>query len=438
MANQPGSQSMHRVIQRFSRLCRLLCLGLVLTGCATQSFHWHDVAGAAFLKRAKTQSQGPLRVTAAVPDGTETEALTGLDLYEQGIQPVWIQVENKSTAPARVAISSIDPDYFSPIEVAYRNRGRLSSQGYRNMQRWFYENGLKRQIPAGETRSGLVFTHLRPGTKGFIVDIYQNLEARSFTFFLPLPGFVPDYALVDLDSLYPEQEIRNLDLDELKVLLEHELPCCAADANSDLKRAPFNTVIVGTRTALRRALLRGGWLETSAASTDELVRGGRQNLFRGRPPDGIFYLDRQDGSVRMQLQLWYSPWRVDSEPVWVGQVFYWNMDQSFLEKLARTEGLKGSELLALFVDTSVAADLDSARRFLMQNMWYNHSLRRVGLVSGVGASTVEHPAVTAGGVGYFTDGLRLVMFLSKTPVTVYGTKLIYRDQFPEKTNVSHD
>lgn len=41
-------------------------------------------------QRALSEEQGPLRVTIAVPDAQETQSLTGLDLYSQGIQPVWL------------------------------------------------------------------------------------------------------------------------------------------------------------------------------------------------------------------------------------------------------------------------------------------------------------------------------------------------------------
>lgn len=81
------------------------------------------------------------------------------------------------------------------------NRKKFSNQGYVDMERWFYTNAMERFIPPGESRSGLVYTHLVPGSKGVNLDIFFNLEAYSFTFFVPMPGFTADYRRVDFASL---------------------------------------------------------------------------------------------------------------------------------------------------------------------------------------------------------------------------------------------
>ena len=166
-----------------------------------------------------------MTISAAVPDAEEARALTGLDLYAQGIQPIWIKIENKAATSARVAPWSIDREYFSPIEVAYMNRKKFSSAGYRDMERWFYDNSLQREIPPGASRSGLVFTNLRPGTKGFNVDVFSADTMHDFTFFVPLPGFTADFMEVDFDGLYEEAEIRELTVEELQLALETDLSC---------------------------------------------------------------------------------------------------------------------------------------------------------------------------------------------------------------------
>ena len=407
-------------------LSLLAALALLLSGCGSQSYRGADIDAASFLERAITQENGPMRVTAAVPDDAETRVLTGLDLYGQGIQPIWLEVENRGATPARIALWSIDRDYFSPIEVAYMNRQPFSAEGYAAMQRWFYENGLQRSLPPGESRSGLVFTHLQPGTKGFNLDIFSNLVAHSFTFFVPLPGFTADYMEVDFANLYDDAEIRQFNPDSLKVMLESELPCCADGPDSDADGGPLNIVLVGTPLALRRSLLRGGWHETQSG-TEETQRA-REHRFLGRRPDAIFYIDRKDGNERMAVHLWRVPWEVDGEPCWVGQVYYRVFEENLIRRLANGSTIRDSALLSRFVEESVAADTDSAQRYLLQNFWYNQSLRKVGIVSGVGESTVEDPAVTFDGVGYFTDGSRFVLFLSEKPVALDGTEVLYGEQ----------
>jgi hypothetical protein len=101
-----------------ARFLSIIVLSLVVIGCATRPFQGADIDASDFLQRSISQDQGSIRVTAAVPDASETEALIGLDLYKQGIQPVWLKVENNGTGWARIATWSVDRDYFSPIEVA--------------------------------------------------------------------------------------------------------------------------------------------------------------------------------------------------------------------------------------------------------------------------------------------------------------------------------
>lgn len=397
------------------RLIAVGCFALVLSACATRPYDGTDVGAAAFLQRSITQEVGDLVVTAAVPDAEEAALLAGLDLYEQGIQPVWLKVENRGDTRARIATWSIDRHYFSPIEVAYKNRKKFSSQGYRDMERWFKDNGMPRFIPAGETRSGLVFTNLRRGTKGFNLVIFANRTSHDFTFFVPLPGFVADFMEVDFANLYTEDEIQDLDLPALKIVLEEELHCCARDPSDELDGGPFNVVFVGTGMAVRRAMLRGGWLETSAEKG--VADRARRQQFDGRQPDAIFMQERADseGKERIQLHLWMSPWRTSDEPVWVGQVFYVNAESDFLDQF-EAETVRDSALLSFFARESVMADIDSAQRFLLQNLWYNGSMRAAGFVDGVGEVPVDQPITGFGGGAYFTDGWRLAAFLSEEPV----------------------
>ena len=396
------------------RLIAVGLLALVLSACATRPYDT-DVGSAAFLQRSITQEMGDLVVTAAVPDAEETLQLTGLDLYEQGVQPVWLKVENRSPTRARIATWSIDRHYFSPIEVAYTNRKKFSSDGYRDMERWFKDNGMPRFIPAGETRSGLVFTNLRRGTKGFNLVIFANRSSHDFTFFVPLPGFVADFMEVDFANLYTPEEIRELDLPSLKIVLEEELHCCARDPADELDGGPFNVVFLGTGMAVRRAMLRGGWLETSAEAG--VVDRARRQRFDGRQPDAIFMQEREDsdGNERIQLHLWMSPWRANEEPVWVGQVFYVSPESNFINQF-EDETVRDSALLSFFVQESVMADIDSAQRFLLQNLWYNGAMKAAGFVDGVGEVPIDKPITGFGGGAYFTDGWRLVAFLSEDPV----------------------
>jgi LssY C-terminus len=412
---------------------------LWLQGCSMQAFQPGDVSTAPFIDRALVQQQGPLLVHAAVPGAREIEAITQFDLYEQGIQPVWLRIENTGDHPARVTLWSIDSEYFSPVEVAFMNRRRVAPGSFEAMQQWFYRSGLEREIPPGETREGFVYTNFKEGTKGFNIDVFSARKAYHFTFFVPLPGFTPDYAQVDFAALYsPDQQLA-LNLEELKSVLESDLPCCTSDAAGEKKGGPLNVVMVGSPLALRRSLLRGGWKETEKESADRMVSTRQHYL--GRPPDTVFQLDREGGKDHLTLHMWLSPYLHEGQPVWVGQVYYsnfgWLLRARVTGETAFPVAVNDERFKAILAKNTVTADVDSAQRFLLQNLWYNQSLSRWGIVEGVGESTADKPQSSFGGAVYFTQGWRFVLWLSEVPVAldettiVFGRDVVWRRQADE-------
>ena len=93
-----------------------------LAGCGGKAYIYEPVDSGRFLSAAENQAEGPIHVTASVPGREETERIFGIDLYDQGIQPVWLQVQNSGDTLARYAPVSTDPEYFAPLEVSYMNR----------------------------------------------------------------------------------------------------------------------------------------------------------------------------------------------------------------------------------------------------------------------------------------------------------------------------
>ncbi len=397
-----------------------LCLLVIVAGCASRDYRSQETAAAPFMNRIQEETDGAVTVRAAVPTASETQALTGLDLYAQGIQPVWLEVINDGQQNARISHWSIDRHYYSPIEVAYMNKRVYAGQGYTDMEAWFHRNGLPRIVPPGESRSGFVFTNFRQGTKGFNLDVFANRVAHNFTFFIPMPGFTPDFQNVDFAALYEPAQRRNLDVPGLRDLLENELPCCASDDAGEPIGAPFNLILVATPRAVRRSILRGGLVETTR--DDPTTALARANHFMGRPPDGVFYQSRPDGNERLEIRLWLSPWTVGDENVWVAQTVYSTNDaQRFFEFLT---------------PESPSADLDSALAFAMQSAWYNQSVVRAGYVKGVGAVSPDQPREALGGHEYFTRGNRLVMQLSEEPVALDESRIIYTSGVIDQENAN--
>jgi hypothetical protein len=380
----------------------------VTSGCATRVFNGVQVENGDFVDRVITQEDGAVRVSATVPTADEVIELIGLDLYGSDIQPVWLKVENNDTRPLRVALYSIDDEYFSPMEVAWAFRKRYTDDSRKEMERWFYENALPRMVPPGETRSGLVYTHRVEGTKGFNVDAHTSNASFQFTFFVPIPGFRPDYMDVRFADLYKEDEIVDVDLDEMRELIA-TYPCCSVNEAGTAQGLPFNVVIVGSPSALRRALLRSQWRETQSGSND--TAAARQNFYRGRYPDGVFYHARPDGSETKGLRIWMSPIRVDGQPVWLAQTGY---DMS---------GIR------FWRDRQIDPDIDAARMFALQSFWYGQSLAKFGMSTIMPSVSMDEHREDFLGNRWFSDGRRVVVVLSEVPIAMDETEFINWEDF---------
>jgi len=370
----------------------LLALSVVLAGCGGRAYVHEVIDLDDFRARAETRSEGPIRVSAAVPGRQQTEVIFGLDLYEQGIQPVWLEIENTGETMARYAPVSTDPYYFSPLEVAYKNRGGYSDEARADMERHLHAQALPRYIDAGETLSGFVFTHVDDGAKGFNVDVFSSGESYQFMFLLRVPGFVPDYANIDFASIYSADELHTYDTDALYSAVKN-LPCCSSDAEGNMTEGTLNVVLIGDGRALLKALLRSRWLETSASEASDR----EPDFVFGRQQDAIFRYESSADDSLYELRLWLAPMLVDNERVWVGRTNHYFNTGSFRR---------------------FDPDIDNARNFTLQNIIYGQALEKLAWVSGEEVAPVESFWTNLIRPPFFTDGHRVVLWISADPVSV--------------------
>ena len=392
-----------------SRFLLLTLIILVATGCAA-SFEPRPLSEIAFMVRAQTQSQGKLRVTAAVLSAEETRQVFGFPLYKKGIQPVWLQVENRETVPTWFLPVGLDPDYFSPLEVAYPYHRAFQTAYNPQIDLYFQQQAMGLYIAPGATRSGFVFTNLDLGTKIFNVDLVgEDNDPVTFTFFISVPGLVADHRHVEFENMYTASQLIRVDEDGLRKALE-KIPCCTTNADGTEEYAPINVVLVGDGKDILRALIRSGWNETAAASdaasqskiTADIPNGSRYETvyplyYYGRLQDGSFRDARSTGYGRNLLRLWLSPMRLEGKPVWVGIV---NRQMSLNKRLFSNQKL----------------DLDEVRTFLLQNLWYAQAIAKYSYVKGAGHIPILQPKEIASGIYYLTDGLRLVLWISPKPI----------------------
>jgi hypothetical protein len=309
-------------------ICQICAFALAASvGCAGR-FDPRPVDEVGFLERAQTQTEGGIRVTAAVPSARETRALFDENLYRQRVQPIWLEIENGKDRPAAFLPVGLDPEYYSPIEAANLDLVGDFSRSDPRRNRHFFGQGMDMWIGPGETRKGFVFTPLDEGTKAFNVDVVSGEEGASFTFFVPVPGLKIDHYEVDWENLYPPNEVVDLEEADLIEAIARQ-PCCATDKKGKGSADPLNLIVIGSPDDVYYAFIRAGWDETETITRSSSVKtvlsfitGGEyryspvSSLFVfGRKQDVAFQKARETIHERNHLRLWMTRGRFQGKPL---------------------------------------------------------------------------------------------------------------------------
>ena len=401
---------MRRVILEQSRVATLAIWIIAAAGCAS-TFDPKPIDSVPFRERAETQTDNGIRVTTAVPSASETRDLFGISLYSKRMQPVWLEIENTTEKWVSFLPVGLDRDYHSPIEVASLNRKRK----YREQaEQYFFDSGFNLEIEPGETRSGFIFTNLDEGTKSFNVDIVGDEDAWQFTFFVQVPGLAVDHYDIDTALLYAVDEISHFTDHQAFVAALQELPCCTVDAKAESQGDPLNLVVIGEPIEIFYAVIRAGWDETEVVTAASGFKTAMSFLsgskYRYSPVSSLYLFDRkqdialqrirQNIHERNHFRLWRAPMTFNGEPVWIGQI-------------SRDIGVRFTT--KTIVTHKIDADVDDAREFLLENLAYSQILQKFAYVGGVGEAPIESPRPNLTGDPYFTDGLRLVMWIASKP-----------------------
>jgi hypothetical protein len=204
-----------------------------------------------------------------------------------------------------------------------------------------------------------------------------------------------------------------LSLAELPVYLEG-LPCCVAGGDRTTPGDPLNLVIVGDPRRTLSTLVSRGWDLTETIHSHATWRTIQSSLFRstyrtspvsplylfGRPQDVALQKARGTVDERNHLRLWLAPVTVEGMNVWIGQI-------------SRDIGVKLTS--KTFVTHKIDPVVDEARLYVTLDLAASQSLRSVGYVKGVGPSSRDAPRYNYTDDPYYTDGLRVVLFLAEGP-----------------------
>jgi hypothetical protein len=254
---------------------------------------------------------------------------------------------------------------------------------------------------------------------GRFVDVVLSGPGRTprfrFAVLLPTQGF--DYERSELRNRYSQlNQYPDLSLEDLRQRIR-ELPCCTTDASGQGQGDPLNVVLVGTGEDSLAALISSGWSLTEAITAESVrkmvgaaiaeksyITAPVSSLYLfGRKQDIAVQRGRSTISQRNHMRLWLAPFRHQGLPVWVGQV-------------SRDIGVKMTRKSPTLTTHVIDPVVDESREYLLQSLVYRESVSEFVFVRGVGEASIDKPRQNLAGDPYFTDGNRLLMFLSREPV----------------------
>jgi hypothetical protein len=396
-----------------------------------------------FLERLAVQEDEDLIVRVAVLDDRESDRFFGVRMARRGMQPVWVQITNRSNEHYRLRVGSMDPYYFPPLEAAYINHHRVGRRvvqfgilallfiylllllpfriigawrANRLMDEFFQEQGIGwDRIYPGETSEGFVFTNLDEGTKQVTVKLLGQTGGKEYQFSLPVPGLHVDHHTKELDAALSTHGIIECDEPELQQHLT-AMPRSTTNSRGTLEGDPLNLVVVGEFETIISGF-GSSWDETEAISllscwrtVKSFTLGHRYRYspvsslyFEGRSQDFALQKARETINERLHLRLWLTPLRFEGKSVWVGQI-------------SRDIGVRFTLKTWNLTTHKIDPDVDDSRDYVLNYLLEGGRVERAGYVPGVESAARTSVRHNLTGDPYFTDGLRAVAILSATPV----------------------
>jgi len=408
-------------------LCRcqilfIIAVTLVIQGCATTPSPPADPL--AYKNRTESITNGDVNVNVAVPTIAEAQAIYGVALYKQNIQPVWVEVKNDSSNTYWLLPSSIDPEYFSPSDAAFAFHGDNKDKN-QALDKTFRKMQFRNSIPAGASLSGFVLSNLDEGFKAVDVDLISQQGVKNYSFIIVDPDFRADHKEVNSNTIYAAEDIIHIETEEdLRRTLE-ELPCCTTNEKGDKEGDPLNLILIGDTHDIVPALVRRNWHATEVIWS-KAIRQTINSFLKGEPyrysPISPLYVfgrkqdiawqkARTSINERNHMRFWLSPIRFQGKRVFVGQI-------------SRDIGVKFTLKSPTISTHVIDPDVDEARRYFVEDMAYSQTVSSRGYLSGVGRIKREAPKINLVGDPYYTDGLRAVLFFEPRPYDLSEIELL--------------
>jgi hypothetical protein len=395
------------------RIAGLLIVALTV-GCA--SFNPTPMADVGFQDRAQTLSKDGISVTVAVLSAEESTAVFDTNLDKKKIQPIWLEITNRTDETLGFLPRSVDTDYHSALEVAQKSTTTWAKRSNQARREFFYRNQMPFQLPPGETRSGFVFGDRAKGLRWMAVRVIGENWSEVFPFIVEVPGFKADFHKRAGDVVYSDDDYTDLDEQGLVEWIEQQ-PAFVTNKDGSKTGDPLNLIIIGSEDAVWPAFLSQGWGPTAAMTTGSALKTGVFGIFGGsyryapiselyvygRSQDIALQKVRNNIHYRNHLRLWEAPVKYKGLPVLIGQI-------------SRDIGSRFTTKSSTLTTHRIDPDVDDSRASLIQDFLYAQALEVFGMAGGVGEISIDQPRGNLTGDIFFTDGRRAVMLLSANPV----------------------
>ena len=400
----------------------MLLLCLTAGGCV--SFNPQPESKTEFKDRIKSQAHNSIRVSAAVLEDDEAAAVYGVALARLGVRAIWLEIENNTPQKLHLLPSSLDQNFFSHNEAAYRFHTVFRPDLNRRITEHFRALAIRQEIEPGGRKAGYLLVNRHRGGRHLPVELLDHKSLRRFDFFFPLPDGTFDYEDVPIEHLYQDTGVRELAHDAFSTWAE-ALPCCASNADGSHFGDPVNVLVIAESDVLLGALARNGWAFTEHTRPKTVLESVRSMLLGNPefhfPVSSLYYFGRhQDlamqrprGSIpqRNHMRIWRAPASYEGRSVWAIQ-------------LSRDIGIKPTWHSPFLLTHVIDPEVDEDRAYFLELLLRSQSIKTWGYVDGVGESTQEAPARNLTGDPYLTDGRRLVIELSEQPVAINASRFV--------------
>ena len=400
-------------------VCSLLFSALMLTGCS--AFTTYEPAADQNLPmdlgRIQSHERDGISIKVAVPTDDQGSRYFGVPLAKHDIQLIWMRIENKSDMDYWLMPFSIDPDYYSADESAYITGAELPSKA-RDLNRVrFRTAALPFFFPARSSQEGYIYASHKRGGRFIDVRLSGHLHAVRMRFAVLLPTESFDYEKSKLRSMYAKvNQLPDLTLEQFRERVRL-LPCCTTNEAGEGQGDPLNIALVGSGEHMVSALTASGWDFTEAITIDSIRRmigaAIEEKAFPTAPVSSLYAFDRRQDlalqrgrstiSQRNHMRLWLAPFRCEGSPVWIGQV-------------SRDIGVKVTSKSPTLTTHVIDPVIDESREYLFHSLLHSDAVEKFAFVRGVGESSEDDPSFNLTDDPYFTDGMRMVLWLTHEPV----------------------